>query len=248
MKEKNPFSEVSIALRIAFVEWNWFPVMTIRSIFSFAPSATRKVTRRAPSESSETDASTDASINPLFWHTSVNLFTDSFTFSSWKRDRSLTVTAARRSVVSTSLFPSICTAADDRLLDDDHGEAIPARDLLRVERHVAEIPHPVDRLDVLPDLLQVQLLSDLRPHRLPDGVRRDAARPPHLDRDHPEPVRRHGPGADREEGRAQARQARMVDFPLTRRSSRRRSGSPGEGGTRPGRCASPSAGTGPATG
>ena len=109
MKEKTPFSDVSITLRIAFVEWNWFPVMTIRSIFSFGPSVTRKVTRRAPSESSATDASTVASINPLFWHTSLNLITDSFTFSSWKRDRSLTVTAARRSAVSTSLFPSICT-------------------------------------------------------------------------------------------------------------------------------------------
>ncbi len=110
MKEKTPFSEVSITLRIAFVVWNWFPVTTIRSIFSFGPSATRKVTRRAPSESSATDASTDASINPLFWQTSFNLITDSFTFSSWKRDRSLTVRAARRSAVSTSLFPSICTA------------------------------------------------------------------------------------------------------------------------------------------
>ena len=109
MKEKNPFSEVSIFLRIAFVGWYWFPVTKIRSIFSFGPSATRKVTRRAPSESSATDASTDASINPLFWHISVNFFIDSFTFSSWKRDRSLTVTAARKSAVSTSLFPSINT-------------------------------------------------------------------------------------------------------------------------------------------
>ena len=109
MKEKIPLSEVSITLRIAFVVWNWFPVMTIRSIFSFGPSATRKVTRRVPSESSATDASTVASINPLFWHTSFNLVTDSFTFSSWKRDFSFTVTAARRSAASTSLFPSICT-------------------------------------------------------------------------------------------------------------------------------------------
>ena len=83
MKEKNPFSDVSIALRIAFVVWNRFPVTTIRSILSFGPSVTRKVTRRAPSESSATDAVTEASINPLFWQTSINLITDSFTFSSW---------------------------------------------------------------------------------------------------------------------------------------------------------------------
>ena len=83
MKEKTPFSDVSITLRIAFVGWYWFPVTRIRSIFSFRPSVIRKVTRRAPSESSATDASTDASINPLFRHTSFNLFADSFTFSSW---------------------------------------------------------------------------------------------------------------------------------------------------------------------
>jgi hypothetical protein len=111
------------------------------------------------------------------------------------------------------LVPLDLDTADERLLGDDHGEAIPARDLLRVERHVAEIPHPVDRLDVLPDRGKVQLLSGLRPHHLPDGVRGDADRPPHLDRHHPEPGRRHGPGADRKEGGAHPDKVRDGEIP-----------------------------------
>ena len=214
MKEKKPFSDVSIALRIAFVAWNWFPViddpfdLELRALGDPEghPEGALGILR---------DGRRNGCIDKPFILAYFHQFTYRFLYLFLlEKGPFLDGDGGAQVGGLDILVPLDLHPADERLLDDDHREAIPARDLLRVERHVAEIPHPVDRLDVLPDLLQVQFLSDLRPHHLPDGVRRGAARPPHLDRDHPEPVRRHGPGADREEGRAQARQAREGESPL----------------------------------
>ena len=81
----------------------------IFAIFLFSPSTTRKATRIEPSASSSTFVSTEASKNPLFWYRSRTFRDDSFTCSSLKRERSLSVIACRMSAVSTSLFPSTRT-------------------------------------------------------------------------------------------------------------------------------------------
>ena len=239
MKERSPFVEVSITLRIAFVVWYWFPVMTIRSIFSFGPSATRKVTRRAPSASSVTYDSTDASIYPLFWHTSFNFFTDSFTFSSWKRDRSLTVRAARSSVESTSLFPSISTAPTIGFSATITVRRYPPGTFS--ESNVTSRKYPI--LYIALTSCRTFSRSSSSPtcvpiaFRMASGETRFAPRTSIASTRYPAAPTLPAPIRRRAAQRSTRR--RIGKFPLTRRSSRRRCGSRGEDGKRPGRCASP---------
>ena len=113
------------------------------------------------------------------------------------------------------LVPLDGDRGDDRLLGDEHRETQAPGSLLRIDPHVGEIPHPVDRLHILPDPDGVELPPHAGLEDPEDRVVPYPSRPFHADLQNVEAGRNGGRGMDHrdrqedretQEGRSQAGQ------------------------------------------